>query len=162
MKKGFTLIELLVVVLIIGILAAVALPQYQKAVDKSRVAALWPSIKAYYDAHTSCWLAKGGNCDDEDLDIKLPETPPCNFSVFKSDDCKFQGGGYRAETPSGSGVVVYWGAPTRFGFGMGPNGARFCIASDGTYCSSLGFTKKVSESNWSGGGYGSWALEYFE
>ena len=73
--KGFTLIELLVVVLIIGILAAVAVPQYQLAVDKSKFASNMPLLDATRTAQEAYYLANGQYATEFDqLDMQIPKS----------------------------------------------------------------------------------------
>ena len=101
-KKAFTLIELLVVVLIIGILSAIALPQYQKAVLKSRYASTKALVRALADAEERYYLANNEYTTTwENLDI---DSPP-----------------YLDEYESGSGIQrkFSWGTCTLWADGPG-------------------------------------------
>lgn len=91
--KGFTLIELLVVVLIIGILTAVALSQYNKAVRKAQrtevlnaIYALDQGFAAYYLEHGNFSKLVGSSntmIGAADLDIEIPEL---KYSQYETTD----------------------------------------------------------------------------
>ena len=75
---GFTLIELLVVVLIIGILAAIALPQYEVAVRKARLAKYMSLVASMKEAQEIYFLANGQYSDDLSmLDLSFPISDDC-------------------------------------------------------------------------------------
>lgn len=88
-KGGFTLIELLVVVLIIGILAAIALPQYTLAVERARAAEAITMVGNLSQAADAYLLASGyGNNSDisDSLDITPAASEKFNTSIGITDN----------------------------------------------------------------------------
>ncbi len=92
---GFTLIELLVVVLIIGILAAIALPQYQVAVAKSRYMQLIVIADAIKKANQLYYMSNGTYAlDMKDLDFHVSECQISENGKF----CSIRRNGKRVAT----------------------------------------------------------------
>lgn len=106
--QAFTLIELLVVVLIIGILAAVALPQYQQAVNKSRFANLRTISKSFIDAAKAYQLANGEYPQDmEELSIDYPAgMTPSSLTDGQQGSCAKNNEIYCCISKQGSGLCA--------------------------------------------------------
>ncbi len=112
MRKGFTLIELLVVVLIMGILASVAMPQYFKSVEKSRSAEAINALSAMVDAQERSYMQTGSYVTRvgllSDLDIGIS-----NLSYFTAESlmAAVNSGGYyarmRRKDAAGGGLGSY-------------------------------------------------------
>ncbi|MBO4556754.1 MAG: prepilin-type N-terminal cleavage/methylation domain-containing protein [Elusimicrobiales bacterium] len=133
MKKGFTLIELLVVVLIMGILASVAMPQYFKSVEKSRAAEAVDAIAAMSSAQERAFMQKGSFVTSlSELDIGISNLNYFTIVTFAYDNAnKFSlrmqrtvaaGGGLgsyrialRIPLPPGRGIKSWECAPTTAG-----------------------------------------------
>ena len=104
---AFTLIELLVVVLIIGILAAVAVPQYQKAVEKARATEAMIILRSIADANRRYYMANGEyTWSLANLDIEIPGEDVVVSEMDRKETKYFEYGSRMLNTTNTDGSIA--------------------------------------------------------
>ena len=170
-NRAFTLIELLVVVLIIGILSAIALPQYQKAVWKSKNTQLKELVRAVWQAEHVYYLANGEYTKNfADLGIELPlsdytggSANVCSLAGTNSTSVSKQGKDFAITTTSSdlSSYINVWGLWTEgpyqckgFAAGSSKNGAIYCVGAGSGSAQTGDFCEKLEAGTWAEDGTG--------
>jgi prepilin-type N-terminal cleavage/methylation domain-containing protein len=106
-KMAFTLIELLVAVLIIGILAAIALPRYMVAVEKTKIVQYITLGKSLYDAQDMYNLQTGYYASNaEVLDVNLSGTGGLSECSSNDSQTVYTNGKYQVLVNNSGDVLV--------------------------------------------------------
>ena len=155
-NRAFTLIELLVVVLIIGILAAVALPQYQRAVKKSRAAEAKIALSALVRAsEVACLADPNYSGDMSSLDVNVQNSSHWHY---ENNECLHENGHSGCSwsainlddpivlTAHSEEYLLANDVPTWAKLSCVATGGSFSVEEMKKQCSAYGFTKTSEES----------------